>query len=152
LTGQFETVPHDLRLFLLHLIQDNVQGTVLDLSLEAHPLVWTSDLARAPSVSCHLTGSGIGDAGKVVPVAYTALGTGGTLRNYPAAIPSVTVPQVSTAQLQYPRGLSQSQGLQWCRDRMVEMVTAGFVTAPPGLPAAGAQLFVTRTTTVNYMP
>jgi hypothetical protein len=152
LTGQFDQFPHDLRLFLLSMFRDAVQGAILDQSLTTNPFVWTADMAKAPAVSCHLTGSGIGDAGKVVPVVHTALGTGGTLRNYPAAYPLTSVPQVSSAQLNYPRGLSQTQGLQWCRDRLAAMVTAGFVTPTSGQWAAGAQLIATRTTTVDYMP
>jgi hypothetical protein len=152
LTGQFDQFPKDLRLFLLGFWRFGVQGAALDQSLQTSPLVWTSDMAQQPSISCHLSGSGIGDAGKVVPVAHTALGTGGSLRNYPAAFPLVTVPQVSTAQLQYPRGLTQSQGLAWCRQQLVSMVTAGFVTPNAGGAAASANLIAARTTTVNYMP
>lgn len=153
LDGKFDVVPHDLRLFLLHMIPSNIQGVAFDQANSTNPFVWMSDTAKAPAISCHLSGSGIGDAGKVVPVAFTALGTGGTLRNYPAAYPAVTLPQVSTAQLQYPRGLTQSQGLAWCRQQLVSMVTAGFTTPGSGKQsAAGGQLVAVRTTTVNYMP
>jgi hypothetical protein len=153
LAGQYDNNNRtDLRGFLLRMFPNVVQGSALDQALTDNPVAWTSDMAKQPAVSCHLSGSGIGDAGKVVPVVHTALPTGGTLRNYPAALPLTNVPAVSSAQLQYPRGLTQTGGLQWCRARLVEMVSAGFVNAAPGLLANGAQLVATRTTTVSYLP
>jgi hypothetical protein len=154
LTGQYDNNNRtDLRGFLLRMFPNSVvQGTALDQALTTNPVVWTADLARAPQVSCHLSGSGIGDAGKVVPVVHTAIPTRNTLRDYPAAFPQTNVPTVSSAQLQYPRGLTQSQGLQWCGDRLVEMVSAGFVPAASAQSPNGAQLVAVRTTTGDYMP
>jgi hypothetical protein len=136
--------------FLDKVLPDSITSfhQILWYALFDHPFLWTS-AAPAP-VPCNVSvgGGGFTSVGNITNYAHTGLQISAKLADYPGKFPLSTLPLgVGSKALVVPGTITTVAGsLQWCRDAMAVRVTEGFANLN------GAQLLVTRQTTVNYMP
>jgi hypothetical protein len=136
--------------FLDKVLPDSITSfhQILWYALFDHPFLWTS--AAPPPVPCNVSvgGGGFTSVGNITNYGHTGLQISAKLADYPGKFPLSTLPLgVASKALVVPGTITTVAGsLQWCRDAMAARVTAGFANLN------GAQLLVTRQTTVNYMP
>ena len=136
--------------FLDKILPDSLDSfhQILWYALFDHPYLWTS-AAPAP-LPCNVSvgGGGFTSVGNITNYSHTGLQVSAKMSDYPGKFPVSTVPPgVGSKALVVPGTITTVAGaLQWCRDTMAARVSTAFSEG------YGAQLLVTRRSTVNYMP
>jgi hypothetical protein len=123
--------------------------------------LWTTEPAGIPSTTfspaldCNRHTAPILVA-KMTGYAHTAIPVTAALKSYPRDYPLTNVPDMGQfIQTSPDTTLTNAGYLQYCRDKLARTVTSRFATKPPeyGIQdRRGAQLFVMRKTTEEYLP
>jgi hypothetical protein len=152
----------DAKAFLLATFPNLVTDpTAFKNALGTYGYLWTTEPAGIPSTTfspaldCNRHTAPILVA-KMTGYAHTAIPVAAALKTYPKDYPLTNVPDMGQfIQTSPDTTLTNAQYIQYCKDKLARTVTSRFATKPPeyGIQdRRGAQLFVVRTTTEEYLP
>jgi hypothetical protein len=152
----------DAKAFLLATFPNLVADpTAFKNAVGTYGYLWTTEPAGIPSTTfspaldCNRHTAPILVA-KMTGYAHTAIPVAAALKSYPANYPLTNVPDMGQfIQTSPDTTLTNAGYIQYCKDKLARTVTSRFATKPPeyGIQdRRGAQLFVMRKTTEEYLP